>query len=164
MAFQPVRGKCWQLVGRVAFWLSWPLLWWYLRKGWRTRLVVVANGQLLLVKSWLGNDQWGLPGGGLHSREEPVTGALRELYEETHLKLKPQQLKYLYKDRASHYGLHFRYHCFAVNLAKTLPVSRQKYEITQLKWVGLDQALNMRITNDTRQAIAAWTKRQRLLK
>lgn len=159
-----LRWFLWQQLGRLAFWGSWPLLWRYLRTGWRTRVVIVADGQLLMVKSWLGNGQWGLPGGGLHSKEDPVKGALRELYEETHLKLKPAQLQFLYKDRASHYGLGFNYYCYGVNLAKNQPVTRQKYEITQLAWVPLSDVLKRRVTGETKIALVTWTKQQSLLK
>lgn len=164
MAAQSVRQNLWQFMGRVAFWLSWPLLWWYLRSGWRTRLVVVADDKLLIVKSWLGNQQWGLPGGGLHTNEDPLVGALRELNEETHLHLKAEQLHFIYKDKARHYGLHFNYHCFGANLAKTQPIVGQKYEITDLAWVPLGEVAGLKVTGETKRALAAWTKRQSLLK
>ncbi|MEO8784767.1 MAG: NUDIX hydrolase [Candidatus Saccharimonadales bacterium] len=151
-----MRKKVWPQLGKLTFWLGWPALWVYLRIGWRTRILVVADGKLLLVKSWLGTSQWGLPGGGLHAKEEPVAGALRELKEETSLKLNPDQLKFLYKGKAHHHGLGFRYWCYVVELPKPLPIRKQQLEITNVAWRPIANLAEDSVTGETWAALAAW--------
>ena len=101
--------KLWQGIGIAVFWLAWPGLFVYLRWSERTRVLVVAGGeQVLLVKGFLSDGRWSLPGGGLHRHEDKLAGALRELREETGLVLKPEQLTPLastiFRDR----GLQFK--------------------------------------------------------
>lgn len=154
-----MRQRIWTQLGKIAFWMSWPALWIYLRRGWRTRVLVVADNQLLMVKSWLGTSQWGLPGGGLHSKEEPVAGALRELHEETGLSLKPSQLKFLYKGTAHHHGLGFRYWCYVAELPETLPIRRQQLEITNVAWRPIADLTEEALTGETWAALTAWKQR-----
>ena len=151
-----MRHRTWPQLGKLTFWLSWPGLWVYLRIGWRTRLVVVADGQLLMVKSWLGTDSWGLPGGGLHRKEQPVSGALRELSEETGLKLKPPQLKLLYKGWARYHGLGFKYWCYGAELPKPTTLRRQHLEITNVAWRPLSELTEETVTGDVWAALMAW--------
>ena len=80
-------------MGILAFWISWPALWIYLRRGERTRLLLVCNGEFLVLKSWLrAGRRWNLPGGGLHDGEQPDAGLMREVREETGITLSKQQI------------------------------------------------------------------------
>jgi 8-oxo-dGTP pyrophosphatase MutT (NUDIX family) len=151
-----MRAKIWVQLGKLTFWLGWPVLWFYLRHGWRTRVLVVADDQLLMVKSWLGSGSWGLPGGGLHNGEQPKAGALRELREETGLKLKPNQLKLLYQDRALYHGLSFRYYCFVVELSKVQAIHKQYLEISQAAWRPINELSQAEVTGACWQALTAW--------
>ncbi|MBI1857139.1 NUDIX hydrolase [Candidatus Saccharibacteria bacterium] len=56
---------------------------------------MIFEDQILVTKNWMGNGKWSLPGGGLHHGEEPAIGAVREVLEETGIKLKPASLKLL---------------------------------------------------------------------
>lgn len=44
-------------------------------------------GRILLIRHSYGSGKWMLPGGGLARREDPLEGAARELWEETHCRL-----------------------------------------------------------------------------
>jgi len=50
------------------------------------RIVLVAQGKILLVRH-RGNSFYNLPGGGIRKNEHPEQGALRELFEETKIKI-----------------------------------------------------------------------------
>ncbi len=71
------------------------LIWWRLCKP-RIRgcriLAFDAAGRVLLVRHSYGSSRWMLPAGGLRRAEDPVIGAVRELAEETGLRLEGARL------------------------------------------------------------------------
>lgn len=153
-------NKLWRKSGTVAFWLSYPLLQIYLRIGWRTRVLVICDGDLLVVKGWLGDGRgWQLPGGGAHRGEPQAEAACRELYEEAGVKVKPTDLKLLYQGRSTQYGLSFRYSCYAVVLAKKPTLRKQAWEITEIDWLPLEEVTKDNVSQVTHQAVQAWSKR-----
>jgi 8-oxo-dGTP pyrophosphatase MutT (NUDIX family) len=143
----------------MAFWASWPALWVYLHGSHRTRIIVHCNGKVVLVKSWLGTNNWGLPGGGLHDNEDPKAGALRELQEETGILAKPEQLKPLQTNAAGkEHGLPFLYDSFILELKDEILLQHQKYELVDVKWLeykGMNAAKEL--STVTRQVLAAWS-------
>ena len=59
----------------------------------RVRVIITTpTGKVLLVKTWLGRQRWGFPGGGVARSESFEHAAVREVYEETGLRLTEQQL------------------------------------------------------------------------
>lgn len=149
----------WLLVGRALFWLSWPVQWAYLRIGKRTRVVVVAEGKILMLKGWIGFGEWGLPGGGVHRKEDPKMGAVREVYEETGVWLKPEQLHKLKTFTATPYGLRFRCVSFYVELPK-MPVFRESnLEIAEVAWFTPEEIAKQACTADAREVLKAWLHR-----
>lgn len=144
-----------ELTGRLSFWLTWPGLWVYLKIGKRSRVLVVAEDQVLVVKSWLGTGKWSVPGGGIHYKEESKTGALRELAEETGLKLTPNQLKYLGSNKQTIYGLSFNCECFAASLAKPLPISLTDPEILDIQWLPISKLNNKNANSDVLDLLKA---------
>ena len=132
-------------LGIIVFWLVWPLLWVYLRYGGtRTRVIIIADNHVLLVKSWLGSGEWILPGGGSHSGEELTTAAIREVVEETSLKISPEQLKLLERGRASEHGLRIPYACYVVHISGKQKVIRQRTELSAAEWLSLDNISSRR--------------------
>lgn len=71
--------------------LAWPAvqLYWRIRKPYfRTvRVVVRYEDEVLLVRHAYGAAGWGLPGGGLGRSEDPLEGGVREVREETGIRL-----------------------------------------------------------------------------
>lgn len=129
--------KLWQMVGVAAFWLSRPALRVYLRKTERTRVIITAEGKVLLVKTWLGSGDWMLPGGGIHKDEEPAAAAIREVYEETGIRLQPADLKFSQSLLPREYNLTFKCSVFTAELAAALPLKAQKGEIIEVAWFNL---------------------------
>lgn len=135
------RMKLVNLLGIGAFWLTWPLLFVYLRIGRRTRVLLVADNKVLVVQTWLGPGKWALPGGGLHQGEDAADGVLRELREETGINLNKTNLRHLGQARLSEYGLSFLCERFVAQVDRQLPIKRQWYEITKAAWID-PQELN----------------------
>ncbi|MEO8862817.1 MAG: NUDIX hydrolase [Candidatus Saccharimonadales bacterium] len=126
-----------QLIGSVAFWVSWPVFRIYLRGSKRTRTLIICKGEFLVVSGWLGTG-WSLPGGGLHRGEDPVTGALRELREETGIVLKDSQLIHLLDGHSSTYGLPYDYVAFHCVINEKPVIQKQTLEISAYEWRSLN--------------------------
>lgn len=108
----------------------------YLFPSKRTRVLVVCDDEVLVVKGWMGSGRWGLPGGGLHRGEDPAEGALRELREETGIEVNATQLQSLYSKRnISEHGFRYSVHAYVLELKKKPKLTKQRLEITHLAWI-----------------------------
>ena len=103
----------------------------------RTRVMVVLNGtELLMVKNWMGSQQWTLPGGGVKRGEAPDAAAVRELNEETGLVLNREQLQFvgpMQNRRPPRSILLYRVDITDADSAAHIP-SRSRFEIVGLSW------------------------------
>lgn len=151
-----MRRRLWKRIGTGLFWMTWPLLYVYLRRGARTRILVVSRDEVLVVKSWLGADRWALPGGGLHRGEDPLMGVLRELREETGISVPPEQPRALYEGTYRQNGLKFKYRCYVVGLPNKLPLTPQKIEVASTEWVQRDQLTPANAGQDVLTALDHW--------
>lgn len=147
-----------RLLGPAIFWLSWPVAYIYLRVGSRTRVLVIVDDLVLVVKGRFGLDSWSLPGGGVHHAEDPVAGAVREVVEETGIQLNPGQLKFLYTARARTKGLQFNYNCYYVLLDERPVVKKRLSEIAETAWVPLKDVSPDNASSTTCTAVEAWLK------
>jgi 8-oxo-dGTP pyrophosphatase MutT (NUDIX family) len=146
----------WKKLGIVAFWLSWPGLYLYLRFSTRTRIVIACKDKVLVVKGWLGSGKWILPGGGLHKGEDPLSGAIRELKEETNLSINPKQLKFIGEAVYEQYGFRFRYYRYGIELDDMADLQPAGKEITEVEWINFDQLTPQNTAFDALDSIAAW--------
>src|SRR5262245_23898974 len=81
--------QIYEKAGRAAHGAAKPLLKLYLRqKHVRARILIVNHEkEVLLVRSWFGNQKWDLPGGGIGGAETAAEAAVREAYEETGIRV-----------------------------------------------------------------------------
>lgn len=95
-------------------------------------LVRNERGEILLVKSWVGHDKWGLPGGGVNRGESWVAAARRELYEETGIQAPMERFTHVMTVRAKGFDVPI----FAVTVeAADLPAKRHnRHEVTHVGW------------------------------
>lgn len=145
-----------RIIGTIVFWLSWPGLWLYLRGTTRSRVLIICDQRFLVVKSWLGTGQWDLPGGGLHKSEIAVDGAIREVYEETSLKLNSHQFRQILKDRISKFGLSYKIIGFVVILENLPKVKAQRSQIRALQWINFQDAQNPALSEDVQKLVLAY--------
>ena len=145
--------------GNIIFWLAWPALWIYLRIGKRTRLLLICGDEFLVLKGWLGPGDWILPGGGLHRHEDPESGLLRELREETGIRLQKGTVKFAYTATQSSHGLKFTYNCFTAVLPSKPKVKIQAAEIADYAWQPVVNPM-LPLSSDTQKALAWWRRKK----
>lgn len=145
--------QLWLKLGTLLFWLCWPALSVYLHRTHRTRVIVRAGGQILLVKSWLSDGCWKLPGGGLHYGEAPATGAVRELREEVGLEMLPERLVELATEVLDVRGLRFTCTYFLADIDKMGIVQEQRIEIADSQWLHISEIGSVGFQPDVRRAL-----------
>jgi len=152
-----------QFVGTIVFFCSWPVFWVYFRVGHgRTRVVLIHEGKVLVMKQWVSPGAWGLPGGGLRKDEAVDDGAVRELYEETHLKLDPRQLLSIGTAMYRKYGLSFEYQVFAAKVGSS-KVRAQRIEVSELVWAYPEELTTYNAAPDTLHALQMVREKSALL-
>lgn len=91
---------------------------------------------------------WSLPGGGLDDGENPFEGIMREITEETQLRvtdLKPYFLK-SYKNKNNDFCVIVGYTCKADTPEKI----KLNWEHSEFKWLSKDEAIKLNLTPDAR--------------
>jgi 8-oxo-dGTP pyrophosphatase MutT (NUDIX family) len=116
-------------------------------------VLVVAEKKILLVQGWLDDGKWGLVGGGLHHKEPPLTGAVREVAEETGIKLKSKHCQYLGSEWRGRSGLRFYCHFFVAELTEIKEINRQKHEIIAARWASPRELKALPLKAEVRRAL-----------
>lgn len=101
-------------------------------------VLIVSQGRLLLVKRgiepYLG--WWDIPGGFLEAGEHPEAAAIREVEEETGLRVRPVELLGIYIDTYGPGGDYTLNLCYVAQLVGGPPCPAS--DVTELGWFGLD--------------------------
>ncbi len=152
-----------QLFGTIMYYCAWPAFWVYYKVGrGRTRVVLIYDDKVLVMKQWIGPGRWQLPGGGLHKGESMAGGAAREVLEETSLSLDPRQLQRIGRGTYRKHGHSFDYHVFVTRVGCNR-VRAQRLEIAELKWVRPGELRRGNATPDTLRAIQMVQQKTTLL-
>jgi len=142
------------IMGRLLFWLLWPLVWVYAPTKLRVRILVVCGDEFLATKSYFGRGYWELPGGGVKKGENPDSAAVRELYEETGIKCTKDAVTPLIPPQIFYEsGLKMRYQIFVIKLALKPQTTMQKHEIAALEWLLL-KANDSKVANHVTAALS----------
>jgi 8-oxo-dGTP pyrophosphatase MutT (NUDIX family) len=124
-----------QFVGTVVFFCAWLAFYIYFKVGHgRTRVLLVNEDRVLVMKQWISPGKWNLPGGGLHKGEDIKVGAARELKEETSLELDPRQLRFIGQGVYRKHGHCFEYSVFIGKVGSDF-VRAQRIEVSELAWL-----------------------------
>ena len=101
--------------------------------------VIIKNGGKLLFLMRAGEDEYELPGGHLNKGETFLKGAIREVYEETGIKI--SKMKVVYTERK-----------YILYMAKTKTAKiKLSAEHTKYKWVSSNQILGIQLSKWTRK-------------
>jgi len=152
-----------QFVGSVVFVCAWPAFFIYYKLGYgRTRVILLHEGRVLVMKQWISPGKWALPGGGLHRGESAAEGAARELYEETSLRLDPRQLQPVGVGHHRCWGLRYDYHVFITKIGSK-SVRAQRIEVSELEWLELGDLRSSNSSPDTIEALKMAAEKVALL-
>jgi len=146
--------RFWGGIGTVLFWLLWPGLVVYFRfGGLRSRVIVVHEGEVLLVLSWLGLKKYGLPGGGTKRHETTAVSALRELEEETGIVIMERSLKNIGLFTHNRFKLFYKARLFSVELSTKPELKLHKPEIMEAIWVKFEDLKSFSLDEDAIYAL-----------
>jgi 8-oxo-dGTP pyrophosphatase MutT (NUDIX family) len=130
-------------LGRIAYKAVSPFMRLYMNnKHLRVRILLLnESGEVLLVRSWLGHQNWSLPGGGIQRNETPLQAAIRELQEETGVVLQPAAVKELGSFPNPYTTAPFTIACFiAVTRRQEPSLARyRRLEVLDSGWFAIDQ-------------------------
>lgn len=126
--------KTWAATGRAVYRLLRPVIGIVLPRTRRTRVLLVSDRQVLVVRAWLGDGRWQLPGGGLHRGERPAAGARRELREETSVTVSLEQLSEPYERRWQGDDKH-SYYLYVIQVTEQYTVRPRWPELTDCQWL-----------------------------
>lgn len=125
-------------LGRILFWVTWPLIWVYSPMRLRSRMLVVCRGDYLVVKANFGSGCWQLPGGGTRRAESTKHAAGREVFEELGVSLAGHPIKTITSSRVfKETGLPKRYALYMVELTDRPNVKIKKSEISDYAWLEI---------------------------
>lgn|ERR1035438_923867 len=148
--------KNYQWLGRISYYLLWPGIAIYLHGSQRTRIVLFAEDYILVVKAWLSDGKWSLPGGGIHNGESIIEGLFRELHEETGVELKTNDINELLSENFRLHGTRVKLHYFSASVPARLPVRKQRGEIIDVQWLHQSKLDHSNTGKDALRAIAIW--------
>lgn len=140
--------KLWQLIGITAYWVTVPGIWLVLRRTLRSRIIIRSKDSIIVVKPWLGNGKWCLPGGGVHTGESALAAVRRETEEEVGIQLSAIDCNRLGTQLYRQNGLAFTYHLFAVELNEQVQIKKQPLEIVEAAWVPIKKLNNKTANQD----------------
>lgn len=130
-------------LGALAYKAIGPFMRLYMtNKHLRVRVLLLStDGEVLLVRSWLGHQSWSLPGGGLQRNELPLHAALREIQEETGLVVAPHKLQALGTFINPHKAAPFTIACFVATIKKQAPAieGHRKLEVFDAGWFSFNK-------------------------
>lgn len=138
------------------FWATWPLAWLILGRSKRARVLVIAEGAVLLVRHWHGSGNLSMPGGGLRRGESPARGAARELHEEMGITVGKGQLRDLGVTRAKSRGIAYTAYLFAMELPKQPELKVSKFEIMEVGWHKLGDVRGDDVGVEVLRAVRRW--------
>jgi 8-oxo-dGTP pyrophosphatase MutT (NUDIX family) len=124
-----------QRIGIGVFWVTFIGIWLVLVTSKRARIAVFCGNELLVVKPWLGNGKWSLPGGGVRNGETSIDAVLRELKEETGIELRKEDVRYGTRRTYRQNGLRFTYDLYSVTIRRKPTLHIQRREIIAAQWV-----------------------------
>ena len=118
---------------------------------------VECKGEFLLLKrsphSLQGNSWTAAPGGKLEPGESPLEAAVRELWEETGIRLESSKLQFLQTVYFQFPDREYALHLFYTSIPEKPPVTLMAEEHTEYAWASFEKALQMPLMQGGKECI-----------
>jgi len=142
-----------KFLGRLVYFLGYPLFRILIRNTVRAYVVVVCNDKILLTKNWLGfQKKWRLAGGGVRAGEDIRLAAQRELFEEVGIRVYEAELTSL-SARPLKATFYYQYHLFLYNPDKEPLFVCDEREILEAKFVAKQDTADLILGEEAEMAL-----------
>lgn len=140
--------------GRFIFWILWPIWFCYFKIfPTRSRVLVINDNKVLLVKGFLGSDKWALPGGGVKRSEKVAQAATRELEEEVGISVPESRLRLLGHHDHKEFGIYYHAIYYSLELDEKTDIQIRWPEIMVAKWLPLRKLRGRMLDQDAAYAL-----------
>lgn len=140
--------KIYKLFGHVIYWLTRPIQIPFLARGLRAYVAIMVGDELLIVRNWLSDGRWSLPGGGIKRGESKLLAAKRELMEEIALHINPDDLTVLGQGSKKLIIGSRKYVILRLEVAIKPQVLINPLEITGYRWLKISEVTKLRASQD----------------
>ena len=105
-------------------------------------------------------NKWGRTGGHLDSGEIPIIGVQREIQEELGVKIPENKLELINIDKteADEFNHYFTYNYFVYVDYKIQDYTIQKEELSELKYISIEEMEELKKQNDENYTFTKWDK------
>ncbi len=114
-------------------------------------LYLEHDGQILLLHRHPHKSQggkWGVPAGKANRHEDLIAALLREVYEETGLRMRPSNAQYFKSVYVKHPEHCFTYHMYHLAMSEKPLIAINHHEHQAYKWVAPNDAIVMNLVDD----------------
>jgi 8-oxo-dGTP pyrophosphatase MutT (NUDIX family) len=105
---------------------------------------------------------WGVPAGKMEAGEMPQQAAMRELFEETHIRISPSQIKAIGKLYVQKPNIAYIYHMFQVRLSN-IPEITLSSEHTRYLWATPQELEQLPLIGGAKEALQYFHQKKTLL-
>jgi 8-oxo-dGTP pyrophosphatase MutT (NUDIX family) len=142
-----------KIIGKITYIITFFGIRYMLRGSVRAYVLITVDDTAILTKNWLGlHKKWRLPGGGIHQKEDPTMGAIREVYEELGITLTKNQLVLIGGPFTS--KKHFSYWLYKVELTTMPTIAMNQQELVEAQWIPVKNIPQHATSEEVKQAIA----------